>query len=130
MIYVKVGEKQYPASITGRINDKEWNNRSSKAIKVEMTYQEALITFVDDIEWFILQENEVMLEQFDENGEVVVNENGEPILVSSIEIDSYDNSEYSIAGDIIDHRDGTVTVKMGMPTSEELLTMIVEGLAL
>jgi hypothetical protein len=42
----------------------------------------------------------------------------------------YDNSDYCIVGDIISHRDGTTTVKMGKPTAEELLNMIVEGLTL
>ena len=130
MIYVKIGDNQYPASITGRMSDKDWNNRASKAIKLEMSYQDALATFVDDVEWSILQDYEERTEQLDENGELVVDENGNPILVNTIRTEIYDNSEYSISGDIIDHRNGFVTVKMGMPTSEELLNMIVEGLAL
>ena len=41
-----------------------------------------------------------------------------------IEQEVYDNSEYSIAGDVVDHRNGTVTVKMGKPTAEELLAIM------
>ena len=40
--------------------------------------------------------------------------------------EEYDNSDYSIADDIIDHRDGFVTVKMGIVTAEELLVIMTE----
>ena len=45
-----------------------------------------------------------------------------------IEQEVYDNSEYSILGDITVHKDGTVTVKMGKPTAEEILAMFEEVL--
>ena len=32
----------------------------------------------------------------------------------------FDNSEFSIAGEVIDHRDGTVTIKMGKPNELEV----------
>ena len=44
-------------------------------------------------------------------------------------INEYDNSDYCVAGDIVDHRDGTISVKMGKPTAEELLSMIMEGIS-
>ena len=47
-------------------------------------------------------------------------------LVTKQEI--YDNSEYSIAGDIVDHRNGSITVKMGKITAEEMLAMLSEVL--
>ena len=120
--YVVINDKQYPAEITGRLNDKDWGNRESKAIEVEMTYTEAMELFVDDVVWSIAQDFEVEKEFEDERGhtktEVV------------IEQEFYDNSEYSIAGDVIDHRNGKVTVKMGKPTSDELLMMFEEALGL
>lgn len=33
----------------------------------------------------------------------------------------YDKSDYTVCGDIVDHRDGRVTVYMGKPTETELL---------
>ncbi len=39
-------------------------------------------------------------------------ENGDGVL--------YDKSDYCVAGDIVDHRDGRVTVYMGKKTEEEL----------
>lgn len=120
-IFVKVNDIRYPAIITGRLNDKEWNNRASKAIKVEMDYNDALATFVDDVVWFIEEEVENTVDKIDENGDV--------IYETIVDVISHDNSDYSIAGDIINHRDGTITVKMGKPTAEELLAMLEEGLA-
>lgn len=102
--YIEVNGSKYKASITGRLNDKDWDNRASKAIRLKMTYEEATSIFMDNIHWNIIQETEIK----DDN----------------IEVETYDNSEYSIAGDIIDHRDGTVTVKMGKQTAEELVEIL------
>ena len=122
-IYVKINEIQYPATITGRIHDSEWDNRSSKAITLEMTYEDAKRIFVDDIKWNIEQEVECME---DKHETVIINEEtGETedvvTQVPVIKLEEYDNSEYFIAGDIIDHRNGKITVKMGKPTDKELL---------
>ena len=114
--YVEIDGNKYPAVITGRLNDKDWDNRESKAIDVEMTYAEAMELFVDDMSWNIVQDVEVMKE--------IENEEGNFINEMVVEQEVYDNSEYSIAGDIIDHRNGTVTVKMGKPTAEELLAVM------
>lgn len=39
----------------------------------------------------------------------------------TIEVQSRDLSEYSVAGELVDTRDGNITVYMGRPTAEELL---------
>ena len=40
----------------------------------------------------------------------------------------WDNSAYSLSGDITDHRDGTVTIKMGKPTDlEDAYEMLLGG---
>lgn len=111
--FIKIGEAQMPAVITGRLTDGDWDNRASKAIRVEMTYADALALFNNNIEWFILQDKKVIVETTDDEGKIHKE--------TKIETETYDNSEYSIAGDIIDHRDGTITVKMGKPTAEEML---------
>ena len=122
-IYVKINKTQYPATITGRIHDSEWDDRSSKAITLEMTYEDAKRIFVDDIKWSIEQE----VERIEDKHETLVinEETGETedvvTQVPVIKLEEYDNSEYSIAGDIIDHRNGKITVKMGKPTDKELL---------
>ena len=120
--YVVINDKQYPAVITGRLNDTDWGDRESKAIEVEMTYAEAMALFVDDVIWNIAQDIEIERETEDEYGNIT--------RKTVVEQEIYDNSEYSIAGDVIDHRDGRVTVKMGKPTSDELLMMLEEALGL
>lgn len=131
-IFVKVNDIRLPAIITGRLNDKDWNNRASKAIKVEMDYNDALAMFVDDVDWFIEEETERTIEKLVDK--VETDEAGEEHIVQEVvyetitEVVSHDNSEYSIAGDVVNHRDGTITVKMGKPTAEELIAMLEEGL--
>lgn len=110
-IYVKIGETLYPASITGRLNDKDWDDRPSKAITLEMSYGDAIATFTDNVIWYIVQEVEEIVEEYDEETETMVQK-------TVIKTEEYDNSEYSIAGDIVDHRNGYVTVKMGKMTAE------------
>ena len=102
MVSVKINEVLYPAEISGRVTDKDWDNRESKSITLEMSYADAMALFVDDLDWEIVYEN------------------GETTEV-------YDNSELSLAGPITDNRNGTVTVKMGKPTAEEILTAILGG---
>ena len=121
-IRVEINGVQYPASITGRLNDKDWDNRASKAIELEMAYADALGIFVNDVQWAIVQDVQERVEQIGENGEII----DVDMIVTKEE--RYDNSEYSIAGDIIDHRNGKITVKMGKPTAEELLAMLEEVL--
>lgn len=120
-IYIKINDAQYEASITGRLNDKDWDNRKSKAITLEMSYEDAVKTFVDDMDWYILQDVEEMVEVLDEK-------TGEMVTKTETKLETYDNSEYSMAGDIIDHRNGKVTIKMGQPTAEELLAIFEEAL--
>lgn len=120
-IYVEINGNLYPASITGRLHDSDWDNRESKAIKVEMSYADAVNIFVDDVKWSIVQDMEEMVEHFDD-------ETGEVTYESVLKQESYDNSEYNIAGDIIDHRNGSITIKMGKLTAAEMLAMIEEVL--
>lgn len=120
MIYVSVNEHLFPASISGRLRDESWDDRSSKDITLKMSYELALKTFIDDIEWSIIETSTIE--------EVIINDEGEEEIEIK-EIQSvYDNSEYSIAGDIIDHRNGYITARMGKPTAEELLALIEEAI--
>lgn len=120
--YIEINNVKYPAVITGRLHDNNWNDRESKAITVEMSYEDAMNLFVDEIKWYIVQEVEERLEQIDENGETT--------FTTVMKDEYYDNSDYSIAGDIINHRNGKITVKMGKPTAAELLAMFEEAMIL
>ena len=113
--YIEINNTKYPAVITGRISDKDWDNRETKSIELEMTYNDAVQLFVNDVKWNIIHENTVQHNETDEDGNIK--------LVEDVETEIYDNSEYSIAGPITDNRDGTIVVKMGKYTTEEILLM-------
>lgn len=118
MTYIKINETLYPATISGRMADKDWDGRASKAITLEMDYATAVALFVDGLAWSIVQQDEVPT--FDENGVQTGTETKET---------EFDNSEYDVAGDIVDHRNGTITVKMGKITDSEALAELMEVLA-
>lgn len=138
MTYVKINGIQYPAIVSGKLTDRDWDDRPSKSIKLEMTHDEALNVFTDGAEWSIVQQEEFLVEEpvykVGEDGELVLDENGEPIQIdtqSKIEIKEheFDNSDYNLAGDVTDHRDGTVTVKMGKLTElEEAYELMLGGI--
>lgn len=129
MFYIKIGENLYPATVSGKVTDRDWDNRESKAITLEMDYETASNLFVDGLAWSIVQQNEVPIYETDENGEYVLDENGEPIQTGTeVQETEYDNSEFNLVGDLTIHRDGTVTVKMGKLTDlEEAYEMLLGG---
>lgn len=113
MTYVKINDTLYPALISGRTADRDWDNRESKAITLDMAYADAMALFVDDLAWAIVYQADSYT---DETGTVI-----------TPEPEVYDNADYSVAGPVTDNRDGTVTVKMGKPTPDELLAVIMGG---
>lgn len=130
MTYIKINETLYPATVSGRVADKDWDNRASKAITLEMDYATAIALFVDGLAWSIIQQNEVPVYQVDEDGRAVLDENGNPIQTGTeMQENEFDNSEYDVAGPITDHRNGTITAKMGKITDAEALAELREVLA-
>ena len=119
--YIKInnGDILYPAVITGRMADKEWDNRETKAITLEMDYATANKLFIDSVIWSIVMEHPVEIKEIDDGGNTTTK--------TIIETEEFDNSEYSLAGDITDHRDGTLTVKMGKLTDLEQAYEIMLG---
>ena len=130
MTYVKINETLYPATVSGRMTDRDWDNRASKSITVEMDYATANALFVNGLAWSIVQRDEVPIYQMDENGEYVLNENGVPIQTGTETKETeFDNSEYNLAGDLTDHRDGRMTAKMGKLTElEEAYEIMLGGI--
>ena len=120
MTYIKINGNLYLATINGKMSDTAWDNRASKAITLDMDYATASTLFVDGLTWSIVQQEEVPVYKLDENGGYMYDENGEFIQIDTeMKETEFDNSEYNLAGDIIDHRDGTITVKMGKLTELE-----------
>lgn len=113
MTYIEIAGKRYPAEVAARMRDPDWDNRKSKAITLKMTHAEAAELFKDGAQWNIIRQKD----SYEENGVAVT---PEPVV--------YDNSEYDVAGQITDNRDGTVTVKMGVLTDREALDELKEAL--
>lgn len=111
MVQVKIGGGSYEALVTGRLRDSDWGGRESKSITLEMDYETAMALFQNNAAWSI---------RYQPAASDAETSQTEPV--------EYDNSAYCVAGDLTDHRDGTVTVKMGKLTElEETLLMIYGG---
>lgn len=120
MTYIKINDTRYPATIAGKVHDAAWDNRATKEITLAMTYEEASALFVDGVAWSIVQTQEVPVYETNENGEPVLDELGNPeVREYETQETEFDNSDYCLAGDITDHRDGRITVKMGALTEVE-----------
>ena len=76
-------------------------DREYKSITLESSYEQVAAKFVDGARYF---------HEWDS-----LNEQEQPETIS------LDCSEYNIAGEIVDHRDGQVTVYMSKPTETEVL---------
>lgn len=118
-IYIKVNNTEYPAAVNGVYNDRTWDGRDTKIITLTMPYAQAAALLPDNTPWSIVQREMVD----------VLDEKGQPTGETKEVVNEYDNSEYSIAGDITDHRDGTVSIKMGKPTETESAKATVTALA-
>ena len=115
MTYIKIGEKLYPATISGKVTDTDWDRRESKAVTLEMDYDTAAALFVDGLAWSIVYQGNSYT---DDDGNVITPDPEE-----------YDNSDFCVAGTLTDNRDGTMTVKMGKLTElEEAYEMLLGGI--
>ena len=108
-IYVKVNNTEYPATVNGNLVDRNWNGRDTKTIYLTMSYDAVAALLPDNIPWSIVQRDMVD----------VLDEQGKPTGETKEVVNEYDNSVYSLSGAITDHRDGTVSIKMGKPTETE-----------
>ena len=109
MIYIKVNSTEYPAAVNGVNNDRTWDGRDTKTVTLTMTAAEVAALLPDNTPWSIVQRD--MVDKLDNDG----NPTGETKEV----VNEWDNSAYGLSGAITDHRDGTVSIKMGKPTEAE-----------
>lgn len=107
---VIIHEVEYPAEISGVLQNPRWDRRDTKSITLEMTHEQAAGLFVDGLAWGIKQVNTYPI--FDEQGQ--------PTGGTKTETQTFDNSDYCVAGSITDNRDGTVTILMGKHTELEI----------
>lgn len=108
-IYIKVNNIEYPAAVNGVYNDREWNDREVKNIRLTMTATDAAALLPDNTPWSIVQRDTVP--KYDAAGQ--------PTGETEEIVNEWDNSAYSLSGAITDHRNGTVSIKMGKPTETE-----------
>lgn len=94
MTKVRIGESTYPASLTGAVKDGKWDGRESVSILLTMRAVQAIALFTDNVQWYVQE-------------------------VAQDATQEWDYSAYCVAGDVTDHRNGTVTVKMGKKTELE-----------
>ena len=109
MIYFKANNTEYPASISGKIPDRDWDGRASKSITLEIEYITASQLFIDGLSWSIVQRDTVP----------VYDKDGNPTRETEEQVQEWDNSDYNVAGSITDNRNGTCTCKMGKKTQLE-----------
>ena len=84
-----------------------------------MDYVTANKLFVNGVIWSIVMEHTKEIEN--------INKEGNSVAETVVETEEFDNSEYNLAGDITDHRNGTITVKMGKLTDLEAAYEIMLG---
>ena len=123
MLYIKVNNTLYPARVSGKMSNKEWDGRESKAITLTCGFAAADALFPDGAAWSIVNEETVPVT--DETGAPVLDESGAQTY-ETVQTE-FDNSEFSIRGDLTVHVDGTCTVHMGKPTDLENAYEILYG---
>lgn len=108
---ILINGTEYPAKkIDATNNNSRWDGRDTAAITLLMTHDQAAGLFVDGLAWSIVQRNVWP----------VYDKQGQPTGETKTETQTFDNSDYSVAGSITDNRDGTVTCMMGKKTDLEV----------
>lgn len=116
--FIKVNGQEYPATCIYTYKDRNWDMRETQTVQLTMTAAEAAALLPDNTPWSIVQRET----------QDVLDEQGQPTGETKEVVNEYDNSAYSLAGDITDHRDGTVSIKMGKPAETELSAATVTAL--
>ena len=118
-IYIKVNNTEYPAAVNGNLVDRNWNGRDTKTIYLTRSYDAVVALLPDNTPWSIVQRET----------QDVLDEQGNPTGETEEVVNEWDNSMYSLSGAITDHRNGTVSIKMGKPTETENAKATVTALA-
>lgn len=103
--FIKVHGQEYPAEVIYLHKDRNWNDRDVRNVFLNLPYDQVVALLPTGAKWSsILKEDDVVVEETD-------------------------MSEYSIAGQVVDYRNGTVSIKMGKPTETESAKATVTALA-
>lgn len=107
--FIKVGGQEYPATLIYNYKDRNWDMRETQTVQLTMPYAQAASLLTTGTPWF-----NVFRETVDK-----LDNDGNPTGQTEEVVPEEDMSAYSLAGEIVDHRDGTVSIKMGKPTETE-----------
>jgi hypothetical protein len=107
--FIKVGGVEYPATLIYNYKDRNWDMRESVAVHLTMPYAQAAALLTTGTPW-----SNVFRETVDK-----LDNDGNPTGQTEEVVTEEDMSAYSLAGEITDYRDGTVSIKMGKPTEAE-----------
>ena len=107
--FIKVNGQEYPATCVYIYKDRNWDMRETQTVHLTMPYAQAVALLPSGTPW-----SNVFRDTVDK-----LDEQGEPTGETEVVVAETDMSDYALAGDITDHRDGTVSIKMGKPTETE-----------
>ena len=116
--FIKVNGQEYPATLIYNYKDLNWDMRETQTVHLTMPYAQAAALLPDNTPW-----SNVFRETKDK-----LDNDGNPTGQTEEVVTEEDMSAYSLAGEIVDHRDGTVSIKMGKPTESELSEVTVTAL--
>ena len=107
--FIKVNGQEYPATLIYNYKDRNWDMRETQTLYLTMTHDEVAALLPDNTTWSIV---------FRETKDKLDND-GSPTGQTEEVVTEEDMNSYSLAGEIVDYRDGTVSIKMGKPTEAE-----------
>lgn len=117
--FIKVNGVEYPAALIYNYKDRNWDMRETQTVHLTMPYAQAAALLPSGTPW-----SNVFRETKDK-----LDNDGKPTGQTEEVVTEEDMSEYSLSGAITDHRDGTVSIKMGKPTETESAKATVTALA-
>ena len=101
---LKANNTETPCEAAEHYRDSAWG-RPTCTVTIKASAAEIAALLPSNAPWSLIEREDVLDELGTPTGQTVDHER--------------DMSEYSLSGDITDHRDGTVSIKMGKPTEEE-----------
>ena len=102
--YLKANNTETPCEAAEHYRDSAWG-RPTCTVTIKASAAEIAALLPNNAPWSLIEREDALDESGMLTGQTVDHER--------------DMSDYSLSGDITDHRDGTVSIKMGKPTEEE-----------
>lgn len=112
--YLKANNTETPCEAAEHYRDSAWG-RPTCTVTIKGSTAEIAALLPNNAPWSLIEREDALDELGAPTGQTVDHER--------------DMSEYSLSGDITDHRDGTVSIKMGKPTETESAKATVTALA-